>query len=214
MTEILLSYIEKNNTELAVCGLVYHALETSTFGEFPELPCIAVECVASVIPQFVTRYFLNSVCNKLFLKKFITVSFVETMSLGEDLIFNFEYMRNIQRISISAQCLVHYSIQNTQSLTGKVDSNRIFDTIEVYKQSLAFYSQYGCEENLKESESLCKNTLVESIIVICCSKFFTGKQKDHIREAVFCDQCIRSMIFNNSEFTIKKRIILWCIEHR
>lgn len=69
---------------------------------------------------------LNSPCYKLFNRKIIKenrIKFNENLSLGEDLLFNLDYLKHIKKIYIVDNELYCYRKSNTKSLTKKYRPN-------------------------------------------------------------------------------------------
>ena len=72
---------------------------------------------------------------KLYKKHLITTLFKEDLDLGEDIIFNFEYLKNCQTISYIDEALYYYRIGNSSSLSNKFDEERIKKVYTVYKET-------------------------------------------------------------------------------
>ena len=62
--------------------------------------------------------YINSPCNKLYKKGLITSLFPKGVSLGEDLIFNLDYIENCNMIYFMDKALYNYEFSNSSSLTS------------------------------------------------------------------------------------------------
>lgn len=68
----------------------------------------------------------NSPCNRIYVTKIINdnnTRFNENLSLGEDLIFNLEYMRYIDEIKVVNKALYNYIRIDVESLNNKYYEN-------------------------------------------------------------------------------------------
>lgn len=91
------------------------------------------------------KFLINSPCNKIYRREVISSSaalFPEDMALGEDLIFNNQYLRMCQRIKVLNKALYKYYHRDNGSLTTRFHE----DLFTVYckhfediKNTLAFY---------------------------------------------------------------------------
>lgn len=76
---------------------------------------------------FFEQFFINSPCNKLYITDIIknnNIQFIDDLKMGEDLLFNLDYLKVCQNISVIDEPLYNYIIfNNTNSLTGsyKID---------------------------------------------------------------------------------------------
>lgn len=83
---------------------------------------------------------------KLYKKSLITTLFKEDLDLGEDIIFNFEYLKNCQTIMFLDEALYYYRVGDANSLTNKFDENRIIKVHKVYQETSRL-----CDEIFKKN---------------------------------------------------------------
>lgn len=121
---------------------------------------------------------------KLYKKHLITTLFKEDLDLGEDIIFNFEYLKNCQTISYIDEALYYYRIGNNSSLSNKFDEERIKKVYTVYK----------------ETEMLCTEIFGDNLNIDLLKSNF-------LREACIC---IKKMIVSNDYNLIEKRRTIEC----
>ncbi len=124
--ETLRTAIEAENADLAMCGLA----EIGHQGETLNLPRIqkTVELcdLEREYPEIFERYLLNSPCNKLYKRELIQKGFPEDLSMGEDLLFNLEYLHGCRRMAFVKEALYIYECLDT----GLVQRRRS-DAIEI-----------------------------------------------------------------------------------
>lgn len=99
------------------------------------------------------RWLINSPCNKIYVTQIINdnnIRFNEELSLGEDLLFNLEYMRYIDEIRIVNKALYNYIRTDEESLDNKYYEN----LFEIYKYLHSELYRYMKEfrVDLKEEE--------------------------------------------------------------
>lgn len=89
---------------------------------FP-LDCEHVEEFVGLVDSLI----LYSPYVKLYCKDIIrnnSISFDESVSYGEDLLFNFQYLRHVRNITCSDAVLYHYRCYESNTLSTKIDVNR------------------------------------------------------------------------------------------
>ena len=85
------------------------------------------------------RWFLNTPWNKMFRRNMIESEFPMDISLGEDLIFNLEYLKKCNRIVVSDEVGYQYQIiQNSGSLAEKYREDRFENSLYLHKRVLDF----------------------------------------------------------------------------
>lgn len=87
----------------------------------------AQEILHQVLPKLLMNESLNPVWNKVYLAKRIrecNIQFDEKLSLGEDLLFSFEYIQNIDSLVISDESLYIYSKHGANTLSTKFHENK------------------------------------------------------------------------------------------
>mgnify|MGYP005756372925 CR=1 FL=1 len=67
--------------------------------------------IGKCLYEIYTRELLNQPWNKLFVKEKIVEQFDRNFSLGEDLLFNIDYLKRIRRLSIVDECTYVYDLQ-------------------------------------------------------------------------------------------------------
>lgn len=135
MVEKLLSGI--GNDDIAICGF-HHHYQGRDIVRIPEVPGQSGE------ENFLALYgegFLNMPWNKLY-KRELTGRFDESLSLGEDLLFNLDYLSRCRKIAVLSDKLCYY-IQDLQktSLSSVVRTNRLELARRVCEAAEAFYEK-------------------------------------------------------------------------
>lgn len=118
MTESLVNCIRENNADLVICGyksifqdrVVLHKCKNNNQCE-----------IKSLKEDFAELYLdsmINSPCNKIYKIKFIQKFFDENLSLGEDLLFNLDYLKQCRNICLIETCFYNYIREDNNSLSS------------------------------------------------------------------------------------------------
>lgn len=124
-------------------------------------------------------YFLHVVWNKLFLREKISASFTEGLSLGEDCIFVFDYLQNVQKIAVTDCTGYYYIIDSTESLTKKYRKDA-FDIAEKIFSRVMKYISESDGSSKKGEKSACEIFLKDvgkNVREICGNKEFSSNEK-------------------------------------
>ena len=135
MAEKLLESI--GNDDIAICGF-HHHYQGRDIVRIPEVPGQSGE------ENFLALYgqgFLNMPWNKLY-KKELAGRFDESLSLGEDLLFNLDYLRRADGIAIVKAPLCHYIQDETgASLSSQKRDDRLALAKHIWRETHEFYQE-------------------------------------------------------------------------
>lgn len=116
--------------------------------------------------NLVKKNLFNIVWNKLYRKELITKLFDERFFIGEDTIFNTNYIKNCKRVSVICDTLYNYDFSNSQSIIhSKLRSE---ENYMAYWQALYdFCSSFFEDESYKFfiNSNYLKSTMHQAIIV-------------------------------------------------
>ncbi len=128
---------EMDDGDLAICGFHHHYQGRDVL-RVPEVPGQNGE------ENFLALYgqgFLNMPWNKLY-KRELAGEFDESFSLGEDLLFNLDYLRKTDRIALVKAPLCHYMQDETgESLSSKKREDRLTLAKYIWKETNEFYRE-------------------------------------------------------------------------
>lgn len=130
MCEVMLSTIESKKTDLVVCGT------TETGGGFWRPECDKDYSITQLKEEFVTilhTELLSPPWNKIFKRNRIGARRLrEDISFGEDLLFNIEYLKSCENISLIREAPFYHEKDNKNSLVVKFDRDRLLDIEKVW----------------------------------------------------------------------------------
>ena len=117
---------------------------------------------------------LNTPCCKLYNKKIIKdnkILFDENISIGEDLLFNLEYLKYINEVYILDEYLYYYRRSETNTLTTKYNEKSMDMYIKTYDVYTDFFNKKIKEEDLEHYDT----TRIYMIIAIIQNEFKNKK---------------------------------------
>jgi len=168
--EELYNAIEKGKNDMAVCGytLIYHFSKYAVkklFNEKKEDYSKKNNNIEEVIFLLEEKGMTNFVWNKIFKRDIIeknNILFKKGFNPVEDIIFNFQYIKKINKIKIIDQSLYYYRKELKNSLSSRYASNLIEKADYVNKERNKFYMYYNL--NKEKYNILYANKYLESII--------------------------------------------------
>lgn len=91
------------------------------------------------ITQIYNQKLLNSPWNKIYKKKLISQYFDSSLAMGEDLVFNLQYLKSVKKMKVISKVLYHYIIRTNSAVTT-YKPNRMSNIIKVNNHVLDFYA--------------------------------------------------------------------------
>ncbi|MGE6203830.1 glycosyltransferase family 2 protein [Guptibacillus hwajinpoensis] len=149
MCELLLENMEKNESDLVICGL--RIMKNGVEIRKPYLPNNKLRVKEDIDNYLFLRKIFSSPCNKLYKREYIQTYFKENTSLGEDLIFNLEYLRKIDTTLVIEEALYNVCLDNSESLIRGYRSDRLDIVIDLVTKELKFCEDiYGRQSDKTE----------------------------------------------------------------
>lgn len=88
---------------------------------------------------------LNSSCNKVYRRSIITnqqLSFDPALRMGEDLLFNLEYLKYCESVCFSKQSFYSYIVNNPNSLSNELPDDYFKNQLYLFEKTLEFFLGY------------------------------------------------------------------------
>lgn len=212
--EVLRTAIEAQNADLALCGL----MEIGPQGETPNLPriqkTVVLENLEEAYPEIFERYLLNSPCNKLYQREKIQSGFPEDLSMGEDLLFNLNYLHQCKRVAFVKEALYVYECLNT----GLVQKKRA-DAIEIaerlYLGSMAFKEEVHLGALAERHiSSIFLKFLFHGISQCYSTPEMSRKEKKAVLRKWAQNPNVRSALIAAQMPEMKQRVAQFLLKHR
>lgn len=151
--EKMVSALENANAELCISGYTYTYTNEEKKHSCESFLCCDKNEFVKKFGKLYEEYFLHVVWNKIFVRELLKTDFPQGLSLGEDLLFVLEYLKNIQRIAVIEETGYHYVIGQEQSLTAKFRKNGFKIAELLYKSSMNYIEGYNDKDAV---EAVCK----------------------------------------------------------
>lgn len=155
MVASLVEKIEEQNADLVICGLYIDILKgkevkTST-QTFEYTVSVDKRGIALNVLDRLNGTYINSPINKLYKKSILinnSVYMDNMIDLGEDLLFNLEYLKHCSSVVFEEKCFYHYCMKSEDSLTTKYRE----DKLELMKRMYDGIKEYMLESKVTEDE--------------------------------------------------------------
>ena len=152
IVERLLDMQREKNADLIMYGEYIHyvLLDKVVISAHEGETFYQKEDIASILPILIEDESLNVPGNKFYKSSIIkdhNIKFDESVSMGEDLIFNYAVANNINSFFMTSECLYHYMKRDGDSLTAKLTPNK-YKTLKYVSD----YMEKNTEDNEKNSE--------------------------------------------------------------
>ena len=151
MMEALVKSIEEQNADLVICGLLKgQEVKTST-QTFEYNVSLDKRDIALKVLDRLNGTYINSPINKLYKKSILidnNIYMDNTIDLGEDLLFNIEYLSYCSSVIFEERCFYHYCMKSEDSLTAKYRENKL----ELMKRMYDGIREYMLESRVTEDE--------------------------------------------------------------
>lgn len=132
---------KETDSDLVLCGF-HHLYEGADILKLPkEIKGTELLAFSEEFLSLYEKSFLNMPWNKLY-KKELAGRFDTSLSLGEDLLFNLDYLRRCQRIAVLSEALCYY-IQEEQKVTlsSKKRRDRQMLSRRICQEAEGFYEE-------------------------------------------------------------------------
>ena len=218
ITERLLSAIG-DEAQLAVCG--YNSVTTVTDihlcpieGRFKKDEFI------TYFPKLFKQELINAIWNKLYSADTIknnNLRFAENICVGEDLLFNLEYIKNCECFSLIKAPLYYYQNTNSSSLTLGFKKDLYQNQKLLFEKTIEFLRRNGIytEENKKYIEMLYADKIIwclENLFHKDCISKARAKRREI--EGIVNDVSMSNDLANFQNGSTHKRFLGFLIQNK
>lgn len=175
--------------DLVVCGFTYDFGTKKEVNEVEKVESLTIDDYKKRFNQLYAKSLTNSPFAKLYKRELITgLTFDKTVSLGEDLLFNLEYVSRCKKIKVVPYSGYMYNQTNVSSATRKYNTEYYDCIIKCYEKSKIFV--YGKVEICGDAiDIMFCNNCINLTQLVCESKLNKLQKKE-----------IVSTILNNEQF--------------
>lgn len=224
MVEKLVNALIKGKSSLAICGLkklvITHKSINTIYQNPPFFGDFKINEFNKNFGQLFKEVLINSPCNKIYQKKLIDdyqIRFKENVNMGEDLLFNLEYLKFCTRISIINECLYNYTnYKNSNSLTKSFKENLFENQKMLFEKIREYLNECASYENNKD---IIENIYTNNILGCFCNLFHrqstldSSSIKKEINKIV-SDETVTNNIVYFLKGNLPKRLIGYFIKRK
>ena len=135
----------QSEADLVICA--YDIVEnqetklSAAIGNVPQLLSFAKQ--PECLKELYCQYYINALWNKLYRREKIQAGFEEQISVGEDLLFNLEYLKHADKVMVIPDRLYHYMQSGSQSLSHKYQYDRLQQLCYINEKVYRYYCTMG-----------------------------------------------------------------------
>lgn len=213
-TQRMVEEIEKYDAELVISGFTFIENEGVSLKKLePEI----YENTNDWSKDFGTlyqNYFLNSPCNKLFLRSRIKNRFPEKISLGEDCMFVMGYLKQITRIVLTDAVGYCYDMRIEGSLTKQFHDGDFQIAKQLY-QTVKSYSieKFGTFCGANKVKYVFLQDLRRYMFQAYMRNDWETKEKMQCIKALSGDEVLKECLAGAVECSMNQRILFWLLGH-
>lgn len=208
MTERLVTLITTNNCDLVICG--YKHINGNRKLHLPKQLYDGTDVIKNAFLRLWETTYINIPWNKLYCRALCNgISFPIEVTLGEDLIFNIQYLKKCQRVFVSEELLYNYYWAGEGKLTTKFYEKTINDIKAISQSVLSYLGREQYETNLDKINGILTKSYKHSVrtLVYCKEKSMKEKnealkswQKDNFVKTLFasCNDSNDCKLFNKN----------------
>ena len=207
---IELLYKGINGHELAMCG--YTRVNTDLIYEnHINEESLTKKALYNCFGVYYKKDIINSPCNKLYLRELMTNRFDTSLSLGEDLLFNLEYIDRCNTIKTVDSVGYNYVQTGISSLTGKYNKEKFEVILTIYNYCI----------NKFESEDS-KRAISTVLIRNACGqfrKYFKSKQESKDEKLKFITEYMSKVELSEALClaegqNLKQKLSFWLLKNK
>lgn len=145
MCKTMLETIKKDLSDFVLCGF-HHLYLGRDIIKLPKLQKTVYETESFAAPflELYQQGFLNMPWNKLYKKELIQQEFPKGLSLGEDLLFNLAYMKQVKKVSLVSEPFYFYiQEKNQNTLSSKKREDKLEIAKKICEAAKNFYYNLG-----------------------------------------------------------------------
>lgn len=154
---LLIKYI--NNCDLVISGYKLSGLKQLIIKSVDD-HIINLNQLKKDYDYYLEHDLLNPPFAKLFKKEIIgKLRYDESLSLGEDIAFNLDYLAKCNSIGFLSKALYHYNIANTTSASKRLRDNDFDQLYQIYLQTKEFVNKKGIIDFDEIDKRYCLNII-------------------------------------------------------
>lgn len=174
-----------------------------------------VLAIAEQFFELYNRWFLNTPWNKLYKRDKIKSGFPLDLSLGEDLIFNLEYLKQCEHVSVVDEAGYQYQIiENSGSLAEQFREDRFENSMYLHNQIIEFAKSHlkMNDEKQWKDESFVKQIRFAMTSLMRADNVTSKKKKQMMNQWAAMEE-VRAAYSRCTELSKQDTIFKICVYH-
>ena len=211
MISLMVGALESASADLCICG--YDVVRVG--GVFPVANSPARVYGQDEVAEYFAVHFseavASSVCCKLYKRELICHRFDTNISMGEDLLFNLDYVKRAEAVVAIPETLYIYDKNNDASLTRNYKALNFKQDLYVFKMWLGWFEGFERIDDTRVHYRITE--LYFRHLFNICSGALPGKKIDLLRE--MCDDVLDTSARKAfGHYDRLHKIVLWLILRR
>ncbi len=207
--------LTEKHAQIAICGYYHHYVGA------------CVEKLPDVDAKLLELYgggFLNMPWNKLFVREIFlqgkTGLFPEDLDLGEDLLFNLNYLKACQDVALVPLPLYHYIQEESgKTLSSQKRENKLTLSKRIRMETKTFFEEYTQAECKEQQDERIRRVVDTRFLSECLDdierlpfdKEMTGRQKRMVIQTFCHDPETQEACKYAAPGPLDYRILQWCL---
>lgn len=182
---------QEGDCDLVLCGF-HHLYDGADILKIPgETRICRMECFADDFLELYGKSYLNMPWNKLYLTD-LAGEFDTSLNLGEDLLFNLEYLSKCRRVAVLGKTLCYY-IQEEQKVTlsSRKRQDRLGLARRVCEETEAFYEKQWGQKPGRQIFTRYMNEVLDECEKLPADKKTTYREKLTVIQGYAQDEWVR-----------------------
>ncbi len=208
------------NVDLVICSMKILRTEGEESTDIRKLNREGIISKEEFYKMYAERDFegvFSSCCNKIYKKQLITNKF-KNLLIGEDKFFNYDYLKNCDKILITNEVGYNYVYYTNPSSVTKLYKDGKFENIlEKYHKELNEANVLFGETNMAEYKKYINRTLLRDLTSIMVGLLFSSKDKKEIKQTIKSwvnNETISNAAKSYASFGIQEKVIFQLIKFR
>lgn len=207
MCEIMLNTIETKKSDLVVCGT------TETWGglwapdrnaDYQTLDSFKRDFI-----EHLNSELLSPPWNKIYRRELIKDMFDASISFGEDLVFNLNYLKNCQRVSFIKSAPFYHEKANENSLVNRIYPSRLIEIEKVHSTVVGFYES----DDPKLHQKYVRDILVYFRAILKSKNCSKRDKREQLN--IWASSCqLNKISFKELQINWKDKLLLICAKLR
>ena len=211
MVASLVDAMKNEDVDLSICGYDTVRSEGVTPTKIDGQTVFGQDKLAEYFAEHFAEATTSAVFCKMYKRSFIQHRFHSELSMGEDLLFNLEYIRNISSVAAISQTLYSYNKTNNNALTRNYKAAYHKQNLYVFKRWLEWFDGFDCINDIHIHLRIVNSYLTYLFHVL--SGTLAG-DKLQLVQAVIDDNLAISLGKAKSRLRMRNRLVLYLATHR